>query len=100
MAAYQATPEIRDRVSDTFVLANEHGLHARPATMLARAAMQFEAEITISSNGRNADGKSLFSLLTLGAHSGSHLTVSACGPQAKSALQRLSQVITHDLLLS
>ena len=60
-------------------------LHARPAAEFVRAAMQFDAEIVVASNGREADAKSLLEVLALGARRGSSLRLSAVGSDADRA---------------
>jgi phosphocarrier protein FPr len=66
-----------------------HGLHARPATALVEVAKRFRSDITVVSGGRSASGKSLVSLLSLGAVGGSTLTVTATGEDAPAALAAL-----------
>jgi len=46
---------------------NEHGLHARPATQFTQLANRFEAEIEVFKGDMAVDGKSVVSMLTLGA---------------------------------
>ena len=65
-------------------------LHARPAAEFVRAAMQFDAEIVVASNGREADAKSLLEVLALGARRGSSLRLSAVGADADRALEDLA----------
>ncbi len=65
-------------------------LHARPAANFVRAAMQFDAEITVEADDREADAKSLLAVLALGARGGSTLRLSASGTDADRALENLS----------
>ena len=65
-------------------------LHARPAANFVRAAMQFDADITVASNGREADAKSLIAVLALGARGGSSLRLRAVGADADRALEDLA----------
>ena len=69
-------------------------LHARPAANFVRAAMQFDADITVASNGREADAKSLIAVLALGARGGSSLRLSAVGTDAHRALEDLAGRVT------
>ncbi|MBZ4415779.1 phosphoenolpyruvate--protein phosphotransferase [Myxococcus sp. RHSTA-1-4] len=63
-----------------------HGLHARPATALVEVTKRFRADITVLHGGRSANGKSLVTLLSLGAVGGSTLTITATGEDARAAL--------------
>ena len=65
-------------------------LHARPAADFVRAAMQFDADITVASEDREADAKSLLAVLALGARGGTTLRLSAEGPEADLALDDLA----------
>ncbi|MDV7145879.1 phosphoenolpyruvate--protein phosphotransferase [Tropicimonas sp. TH_r6] len=66
-----------------------HGLHARPATTLVELSKGFDAEIRIRCGEKVGNGKSLISLLKLGAPQGATLQVSTEGPQAVEALAAL-----------
>ena len=75
------------------LLANEHGLHARPATLLVEKAHEFQSEIFINANGRKADCKSILDILSCGCPSGTRITVSAHGPDRKEAVAALRDLI-------
>jgi phosphocarrier protein HPr len=80
--------------SETLVaLPAEVDLHARPAADFVRAAMKFESRIAVSSNGRDADAKSLLAVLALGAKRGTTLRLSAEGDDAGAALEALAGCI-------
>lgn len=67
----------------------ENGLHTRPAAQFVKEAKAFDADITVTSNGKSASAKSLFKLQTLGLVKGTVVTISAEGPQAKEAVEHL-----------
>ena len=56
-----------------------------------RAAMGFSAAIQVASGEREADAKSLLSVLALGAKSGTELRLSASGDDAGAALEALRE---------
>jgi phosphotransferase system HPr (HPr) family protein len=68
-------------------------LHARPAATFVRTAMRFSAQVRLVSAGREADAKSLLSVLALGAKRGTTLTLRAEGEDAASALDALATTI-------
>jgi phosphotransferase system HPr (HPr) family protein len=70
-------------------------LHARPAADFVRAALGFESRVTVSSNGRDADAKSLLAVLALGAKRGTTLRLSAEGDDAGAALEALAGCIVN-----
>ena len=64
-------------------------LHARPAAEFVRTAMGFEASIVIAVGEREANAKSLLSVLGLGAKAGSALSLRADGGDAVPAVEAL-----------
>ena len=70
-------------------------LHARPAADFVRAAMQFDADITVASGEREANAKSLLAVLALGAKRGTTLRLSADGDDAAAAVDALGTCITE-----
>jgi phosphocarrier protein HPr len=72
------------------------GLHARPAKMIALAAQRFRSEIVIEDlEGHKAMGKSIISLLQLGAPQGSRLRISAQGEDEQEAVEALCELIQN-----
>lgn len=70
---------------------NPQGLHARPAHVLVNLAMQYDSDIEIIRDGEAVDGKSILSILTLGAQQGVQLTLRATGQDADNALDALEE---------
>jgi phosphotransferase system HPr (HPr) family protein len=73
-------------------------LHARPAAEFVRAAMRFSARIVISVDSRDANAKSLLSVLALGAKGGTPLRLRADGDDAPAAVAALAGCVAglHD----
>jgi phosphocarrier protein len=71
------------------VVANQLGLHARPAGKLAQAAQNFKASISIVCEEQEVDAKSILDILTLSAAQGSALDLKARGEDARLALDSL-----------
>ncbi|MGF1763643.1 HPr family phosphocarrier protein [Aliivibrio kagoshimensis] len=67
----------------------ENGLHTRPAAQFVKEAKSFDADISVTSNGKTASAKSLFKLQTLGLVKGTVVTISAEGEQAEAAVDTL-----------
>ena len=75
----------------TVTLPESVDLHARPAADFVRAAMGFSASIRVAANGREADAKSLLTVLSLGAKGGTELHLTAEGDDAGAALEALRE---------
>jgi phosphotransferase system HPr (HPr) family protein len=70
------------------------GLHARPSALLARTAQRYDAEITLRCGRRAVDGKSMLSILTLGAGPSAEVFVSAEGCDADEALRAIEALFS------
>lgn len=89
-----------DWPSRRVVLANAHGLHARPAKALTEVALAFEGEIRIrlaGETGRGVSAKSLSKLLALGARRGQELEFSAEPAIAADALAAIEAAVLAGL---
>ena len=73
------------------IIKDKNGLHARPAGMLATTARSFESEIKVYSQGKEADGKRLLSLMSLGAKCGSELHFKISGTDEAEAFIALEE---------
>jgi phosphocarrier protein len=77
----------------TVVVSNPHGLHARPAELLARRALHFESQIDVIKDDLRVDAKSILHILTLGASQGTQLVLEARGADAEQAVEALVALI-------
>jgi phosphocarrier protein len=69
-----------------FVITDEAGLHARPATVLVNTASKFESELYLEYQGRKVNLKSIMGVMSLGIRQGSNIIISAEGDDAEEAL--------------
>jgi phosphocarrier protein HPr len=83
-------------VQKVVVIRNAEGMHARPATLLARLAMRYQSTIELICEGQRVDAKSILHLLTLGAVQGTELTVEAQGADAEEALDAIVRLVESD----
>jgi len=83
-------------VEKIVVINNPQGLHARPAEMFARLALQFDSEIEVIRDSHRADAKSILHILTLGAAQGTELTLQAQGEDAEAALEAIARLVESD----
>jgi phosphocarrier protein len=75
-------------------LINASGLHLRAANQFVGVAQQFRAEIRVSWDSREADGKSILDLMTLAAERGCRLALEARGEDAAAALAALVDLVS------
>lgn len=89
-----------DVLSAEFVVRNEHGLHARPGTMLVNTIKQFSSDITVTNldgSGKPANGRSLMKVVALGVKKGHRLRFTAQGEDAQQALDAIGEAIAAGL---
>lgn len=72
-----------------FIIKNEQGIHARPATNLVQLANQFESELFLVYNGITVNLKSIMGVLSLGVIRGSLITIRANGIDEFDAMQKI-----------
>jgi len=81
-----------------FEIRNRLGMHARAAALLVQTVKDFDAEITVSKDGKDANGKSILELMMLAAGRGSLIEVLAKGPDAEAALEAIEKLIESRFL--
>lgn len=74
---------------------NELGLHARAAAQFVQIANKFRADITVSKDGEDVNGKSILSLMMLAAPIGSEIVIKAEGEDAIEVLDSLIELIDN-----
>lgn len=70
-------------------LTAKDGFHARPASMFVKMANGFKSDIALSYGDNTVNGKSIMSILTLGATSGSDVTLNVVGEDEVEAFEAL-----------
>jgi phosphocarrier protein HPr len=77
----------------TLTVHHEVGLHARPAAVFVKTAKQFCSAIKVTHGEREANAKSILSVLTLGVDQGAVVTLYAEGEDADRALEALEALV-------
>ena len=75
---------------------NEAGLHARPSSLFVQIAGEYDANVTVVSEGEEVNGKSIMGLMLLAAEKGRKLKLIADGPQENEVLDALNKLIEVD----
>ncbi|STY52182.1 fused PTS fructose transporter subunit IIA/HPr protein [Mannheimia haemolytica] len=84
----------------TFVIKNEHGLHARPSAVLVNEVKKFNAKIEVQNVDKNSplvSAKSLMKIVALGVTKGTTLRFVASGDDAEVALAAIGAAIEAGL---
>ena len=75
-------------ITESFVLKNPQGLHARPAASLVQIIKHFNSQVSIlnKDNSKECKASSLTALMGLSTVVGSNLEITVVGPDAKEAM--------------
>lgn len=74
-----------------FVVSNEQGIHARPATKLVQLANEFDCDLELVFDGNTVDLKSIMGVLSLGVTRGASVVIRANGVDEHDALNKISK---------
>jgi phosphotransferase system HPr (HPr) family protein len=80
-------------VEASYLIGNKRGLHARAAAKFVNLASTFASRIVVRHGDEEADGKSILSLMVLGAAPGAEVLVRVEGPDEVAALAALGALI-------
>ena len=74
-------------------IANALGLHARPAAEFVKLANRFRADVWVSKDGVEVNGKSIMGVMMLAAERGSTIEIHARGDDAAEAVDALVRLV-------
>ena len=69
------------------------GMHARHAGMLVKAVSEFDSAVTVTREGKSADGRRIRALMGLGVKQGDLIRVDVEGPDEDVAAVKLKRYI-------
>lgn len=80
-----------------FIIKNEMGIHARPATHFVTTTVDYESEVYVTNldSGHVADGRSIISMLMLCAPKGTRLKLEVNGKDEEELFTKLSTLIDN-----
>ncbi|WP_406615315.1 HPr family phosphocarrier protein [Mycoplasmopsis hyopharyngis] len=81
------------------IVADPMGLHARPVSILSSVASKYESEIKLSSNGRDANLKSVMNVMSLGVKKGHEISIKAIGPDELDAINEIKETLRANELI-
>lgn len=90
-----ATAEGATVTSEAILVPNPTGLHARPAAVLANLAKGFQSAIKLQLGDRQANARSITSIMALEVWHGAKVQVIASGPDAQAAVDKLAAVLSQ-----
>ncbi len=73
------------------------GMHARPAGLFVKEAINFSSSVELEKNGKKGDGKRIFSVMSLGIKGGEKVTVTIKGEDEEQAARALETFMKENL---
>ena len=83
----------------TYVIVDEIGLHARPASLLVQQANKYDNDIWISYAGQQVTLKSIMATMSLGVPQGATIEIHVEGPNPDTVFQALESVLVASKLI-
>lgn len=80
----------------SYVIIDETGIHARPATMLVQTASKFESDIQLEYNAKKVNLKSIMGVMSLGVGKDAEITIYAEGNDEADAIAAISDVLSKE----
>jgi multiphosphoryl transfer protein len=82
-------------VSETVVVTHAHGIHARPAALIARIAKGLPQEIELRARGRSARARSTVALMSLGVRGGDEVVIAGFESAAAAGIKAIANAIRN-----
>lgn len=76
------------------------GLHARPAAALVQVSSKFKSEISIVTDTKTANAKSIISIMALGIKKDSVITIQANGDDESVAISTIKKQLTDSKIIA
>ena len=85
--------------SQTITIKNEEGLHARPATEIAKSAIKYTSAVELDAKGNKYNAKSVLNIMSAGIKNSTQVTVICEGVDEEKALEGIIQTFQENSLI-
>ncbi len=75
------------------VIRNQLGLHARACALFVKTSSRYKANVSVSRDDLEVNGKSIMGVMMLAAEEGATILVKADGPDAGEALEAIRELV-------
>ena len=83
-------------VETQYIIENEFGVHARPASEIVKITSKFKSNISLFGNNKKANAKSILMVISLGIKKGQEIKICADGEDEVEAIKSLSKLIENN----
>lgn len=84
----------------TTKIVDKVGLHARPASVLAKEASKYTSDIKIVAEGKTGNLKSIMNVMAMAIKFGTEVTIEATGADADAAIKGIKEVMLANGVIS
>ena len=86
-------------VTQEITLKNEEGLHARPATEIAKTANQYGCDIKFYVQEKEYNAKSVLNIMSAGIKNNTQIKIVCNGTDEKNALENILETLKNNSLV-
>lgn len=84
--------QLKNNLTKEVTVTNKLGLHARPAAMIAKIAMQAESGVWLIKNGEQVDATSIIDILSLSGTRDSRIILKIESPSDMEILEKITNL--------
>ncbi|MDD7764830.1 MAG: HPr family phosphocarrier protein [Peptoniphilaceae bacterium] len=84
-------------MKEKVIVKGKIGLNARPASMFLRLSVKFKSDVMLIKDGNFYNGKSILSILSMGAVNGDEIEIEVLGEDEEEAIKKLVEFFESDL---
>ncbi len=86
-------------VSQTIIIKNAEGLHARPATEIAKNATKYTSTVELDVMGNKFNAKSVLNIMSAGIKNSTQIQIICDGVDEEKALEEVLQTFKENSLV-
>ena len=86
-------------VTQEIILKNQEGLHARPATEIAKNANQYTCDIKFDVNGKEYNAKSVLNIMSAGIKNNTKIKIICNGSDEEQAIANILETLKNNSLV-
>jgi len=86
-------------ITHEIILKNEEGLHARPATEIAKNANQYNCDIKFDIQGKEYNAKSVLNIMSAGIKNNTQIKIICDGLDEEQALANILETFKNNSLV-
>lgn len=80
----------------SYTINSENGIHARPAGILVNTVSKFKSDVKLLKGEKEANARSLFSIMGLGVKDGETLNIEICGDDEDILSEKLEETLQNN----